>query len=400
LSESTIVILTSDHGCGMPRHKRFCYNDGLQVPMVVYIPDRFRGLAPPEYRPGATTGRLACHVDFTPTILSLAGAPAPDWMQGRAFMGKHAASPQRYVHGYRGRMDERIDLIRAVRNERYEYIRNYMPHLIYGQHVEYMFVTPTTRVWKELYDAGKLQPPQTGFWEPKPPEELYDLQSDPDEVHNLVNLPERQGVLAELRQAQHAHFLKMRDVGFLCEAEMHRRSAGTTPYEVGHDAQQYPLEKVLAMAETASGLGPDVLPQLTAGLKDAESGVRYWAAMGLRMRGALAASSTRGELRAALADECPSVRIAAAGALGLYGNEEDLKLALPVLKGLAPPDKNGVYVSIEALNVIEALGPKAAALQEFLKTMPSKDAAAGGRLGEYVPKLLSSILQATATKRR
>ena len=65
----------------------------------------------------------------------------------------HATAPQDYLHGLRGRMDERYDLVRSARNERYVYLRQFMPHRIYGQYINYMFQTPTTRVWKQLYDA-------------------------------------------------------------------------------------------------------------------------------------------------------------------------------------------------------------------------------------------------------
>ena len=141
-------------------------------------------------------------VDLAPTLLSLAGVKPPEWMQGHAFLGQHAAPPQPYLYGFRGRMDERYDMVRSVRDERYVYIRNYMPHLIYGQYVDYMFQTPTTRVWKRLYDEGKLTPAQTHFWQPKPPEELYDLQNDPDEVHNLAGSPEHREVLERMRKAE------------------------------------------------------------------------------------------------------------------------------------------------------------------------------------------------------
>jgi uncharacterized sulfatase len=307
-------------------------------------------------------------------------------------MGRFAAPPQRYQFGFRGRMDERYDLVRSVRNERFIYIRNFRPDLIYGQHLAYMFETPTTQVWKRLYDDGKLQPPQTFFWQTKPPEELYDLQNDRDEVRNLANSTEHQATLSVLRSALREHLLATRDVGFLPEAEMHRRAAGSTPYELGHDSAKYPFDRVLAMAELASGLKPEALPKLKDGLKDADSGVRYWAALGLAMRDAAAVNAAREGLCAALKDESPSVRIAAARGLGMYGNADDLALVMPVLKDLAAPDKNGVFVSLETLSTIEVLGQKAAPLREFLRTMPRQDPNANERTTSYVPRLTEHLL--------
>ncbi|MEJ7607417.1 MAG: hypothetical protein WKF37_14415, partial [Bryobacteraceae bacterium] len=119
-------------------------------------------------------------------LLSLAGIHAPAHMQGHAFLGKYPAPEQPFVYGFRGRMDERYDLVRSVRDARYVYIRNYMPQKIYGQHLAYMFETPTTRVWQKLSNLGTLTPEQSVFWNTKPIEELYDLQHDPDEVRNLA----------------------------------------------------------------------------------------------------------------------------------------------------------------------------------------------------------------------
>jgi arylsulfatase A-like enzyme len=391
LKEDTIVFFYGDHGSGMPRSKRFPFNSGLQVALLVYVPEKWKDLAPQAYRSGGVSEELVSFVDLAPTLLSLAGIPPPDWMQGRAFMGRYATPGPNFLFGFRGRMDERYDLIRSVRNGRYIYIRNYMPHLVYGQFIDYMFQTPTTRVWKELYDQGKLRPPQTFFWEPKPPEELYDLENDRSEVNNLAGSGAHQAVLEELRGALRAHLLRIRDAGFLTEAERQRRSARTTLYEWAHDPAGYPLERILAMAESASLLKAESIPLLRDRLQDSDSGVRYWAALGLLMRGSNAVSAAHSELERALRDESPSVRITAAQALGEFGNESDLAAVLQVLRELAPADTNGAYVSMLALNAIAALGPKAAPLHDMLRTMPTKDPNVPVRPNDYVHRLVKEI---------
>jgi len=177
LADSTVVFFYGDHGPGMPRCKRWPYNSGLQVGLIVRVPPPFRHLAPADATPGGASDRLVGFVDLAPTVLGIAGIRPPEWMQGRAFLGPYAVGPTRYLFGLSGRMDERYDMVRSVRNERYVYLRHYMPHRIYGQHIAYMFQTPTTRVWKELHDQGRLtSEAQRRFWEPKPPEELYDFR--------------------------------------------------------------------------------------------------------------------------------------------------------------------------------------------------------------------------------
>jgi uncharacterized sulfatase len=178
----------------------------------------------------------------------------------------------------------------------------------------------------------------------------------------------------------------------LPEAELHRRAAGTTIYETAQAPSRYPLDRILAMAELASMLEGEAVPELMHGLADPDSGVRYWAALGLLMRGSNAVAATRTQLHAALRDESPSVRIAAATALGQYSSAQDLQAALSVLRELALPVDNGAYVAIQALNAIDALGPKAAPLFDFLKTLPRRDPKAPARANEYVPRLLQRIL--------
>jgi uncharacterized sulfatase len=391
LADDTIVFYWADHGSGMPRSKRCPYDSGLHVPLVVYIPEKFKHLAPPEYKPGGRSDRLVSFVDFAPTMLSLAGIKPPEWMQGHAFLGAHATPAQAFLYGFRGRMDERYDLVRSVTDGRYVYLRNYMPHLSYGQHVEYMFQTPTTRVWKKLHDEGKLTPAQDAFWNPKPAEELYDLQKDPDEVNNLAASPEHQDVLKKLRQAQKDLAVKIRDVGFLPEGEIHSRSEGSTPYDMGRQDRLYPFQRIFDMAELASLLEPDAVPALRKGLRDDDSAVRYWAALGILMRGKKGVEAAHDDLQAALKDRSPYVRVVAAEALGRYGSEADLKQGLAVLVGLANAEDNSVFVAMAALNALDALGDKVSPVADEIKKLPEKGKVPDARYTPFVPTLLKHL---------
>ncbi|WP_395739506.1 sulfatase-like hydrolase/transferase [Prosthecobacter sp.] len=392
LAEDTIVFYYADHGSGMPRNKRWPCNSGLQVPMVVYFPPKWKHLAPKEYGAGVKSDRLVSFVDLAPTLLSIIGVQPPEWMQGHAFAGKFQTELQPYVYGFRGRMDERYDCVRSVTDGRFVYLRNYMPHLSQGQHVNYQFETPSTRVWRQLYDAGKLTPEQSIFWKvPKDPEELYDLQSDPDEVHNLASRPEHADTLAKMRAAQERLALKIRDAGMVSEGEMHHRSEGTTPYDMAHDDKLYPLARIVKAAGAASSLKADAMPDLKAGFADKDSGIRYWSAMGILMRGGDGVNAARDEITQAAKDSSTYVQVAANWALAKYGNEAERSTALLALVNLANWSQHDVFTSISALNAIGDLGDKAKPVAEQLKALPAKGESPDGRFGGYVARLLGDL---------
>ena len=167
--------------------------------------------------------------------------------------------------------------------------------------------------------------------------------------------------MKRLRQAQREHAAKIRDVGFLPEGEIHSRSQGSTPYDMGHDDQKYPFQRIFDAAELASSLQADAVPALIKGLGNADSAVRYWSALGLLMRGTNGTQAGNAQLTAALKDASPYVRIVAAQSLAQYGGEDALPSSLAVLGELAPVDKSGVFVSMAALAAIDALGSKACA---------------------------------------
>ncbi len=383
LADNTIVIHFGDHGSGMPRSKRWPYNSGLNVAMVAHFPEKWKHLAPKDYAPGTTSNRLVSFVDLAPSMLSLAGIEPPDFYQGQAcFGGRFDAPARKYVFGFRGRMDERYDCVRTVRNDRYVYVRNYMPHRVYGQHLAYMWETPTTRVWERMYKKGKLNDAQRKFWEPKPAEELYDLVNDRDEVNNLAGSPQHVTVLGELRNAHREQVLKIRDIGLLPEAEIHSRAKGGAPYDAGHDVRVFPVERVLTAAEAASSLK---VTDLAGFLKDPDSGVRYWGAMGYLIRRKPAPV-------ALLSDASPSVCIAAAESIAAFGADSDLQSAIDRLVALADPAKHGPYVAMQSLASIDALGAKAKPWKDAIAVLPSAAPGADARVREeYIKRLRESI---------
>lgn len=401
LAGDTIVFYYGDHGSGMPRGKRWPSNSGLHVPMVVYFPEKWRHLAPKEYAPGGSSDRMVEFVDLAPTVLSLAGVEPPDWMQGHAFAGPHQAEPPNYLFGERGRMDERMDLVRSVTDGRFVYLRNYFPHVSQAQRVDYQFQTPTTRVWHQRFTEGKTNEAQSIFWRvPKAPEELYDLESDPDETLNLATDPAHAAKLAELREAHRKQVVAGGDIAFLPEGELHSRSEGRTPYELANDAEAYPQARIVETADLASSLEADALPELTRRLDDADSAVRWWAALGHLMRGAEAVAANEARLLAALReDTSPDVRIVAAEALGKFGAEANQAAALEALAALAPPKENGVLVSMAALAAIEALGEGAASLRAAVAAIDPKGPSPDGRYDSYVPRLIENLTGKAPSRR-
>ncbi|MEX1117546.1 MAG: sulfatase [Terrimicrobiaceae bacterium] len=156
LAEDTIVFFFSDHGSGMPRSKRYAGWSGLHVPLLVRIPEKFRHLRPAGYEAGGRSDRLVSFVDFAPTLLSLLGREALPWHTGSAFLGTHTRPAPTHSFGYVGRADERPDESRSATDGRFLYLRNLMPHVALNKGLRYQMQTPTTRLWRELFHAGKL----------------------------------------------------------------------------------------------------------------------------------------------------------------------------------------------------------------------------------------------------
>jgi N-sulfoglucosamine sulfohydrolase len=216
VAQNTVVFLTGDHGRGLPRSKRWVYDSGIHVPLIVRWPG--------QLKPGSLREDLVCFIDFAPTVLALAGAEIPSTLQGQVFLGPKAAPERKYVFAARDRMDETFDRIRAVRSKHYAYIRNFHPELPYAQRIEYAEEMPTLQAWRRLNEQGKLLGPQKLFFAPsKPAEELYDVNADPHEIHNLADSPAHRSVLKEMREALENWMEQTHDLGAVPERELIRR---------------------------------------------------------------------------------------------------------------------------------------------------------------------------------
>jgi len=392
LADDTIVFFFSDHGSGMPRSKRSACNSGLNVPFIVYFPPKWRHLAPRDYEAGGTSDRLVSFIDLAPSTLSLAGIEPPDWMQGGAFCGKFVQPEPAFSYGCRGRMDERYDLVRSVRDKRFMYVRNFMPHRPHGQHNAYMFETPTTQLWHRLFEEGKLDAAQSQFWiAPKAVEELYDLQADHDEVTNLAGSPDHAAELQKMRASLDDWERRIRDVDLLSEWEMHERSQSSTPYDLGHDPRKYDFDAIFSAAKTATSLNQADLPAIIEMLRSNDSGVRYWGAVGLLAQGKAGVAAGRESLLQALADDSPIVQVTAAEALGRFGSDQDSAAALEVLLHHARPEADA-YLAIAAWNALDYLDERAAPARQAISELSPTPLDPPQRYGGYGQRLKQQTL--------
>ncbi|NQT16578.1 MAG: sulfatase-like hydrolase/transferase [Planctomycetes bacterium] len=387
LAEETIVFFFSDHGAGMPGCKKWVWESGLHVPLVVRFPEKYRRWSPGE--PGSASDRLVSFVDFGPTVLSLAGVEIPPHMQGRAFLGPQAAQPREYVYAIRDRMAERYDTVRVVRDRRYQYMRNYAPQVTWSQFISYTEEMPTMKVWRRLFEEGKLDTVQARYFSPtKPVEELYDTKADPHQIRNLAGDSAHRSALERMRAASAVWMKQTHDLGLLPEYEVHRRAEGCTPYAVGHDARLNPLDRLLPAADLANRAGVEDLAEVVRLLDDDEPAVRYWGATGLVTLGDAAAPAAEALMKA-LEDPAPNVRIAAAEALSNVGRLDE---AMPVLiAGLKHPTP---FIRLRAMNVLDRLGERARPAVSAMKQarLEAKSHVGGyvGRMVEYVPKKLGA----------
>ena len=365
LAEKTIVFFYSDHGSGMPRHKRLLHDSGMRVPLIVRFPKKYQHLAPAE--PGRVVEELVSFVDFAPTLLSLVGLEKPVRLQGRVFLGEGEEAEPEYVYGSRDRIDEVLDCARSIRDRRWLYIRNYFPHQ--GWAAPSVF-SDLGEIRGEIkaFDGQRTVAQAHYVGGERPVEELYDCEADPSNIVNLATTErtdEQEAALVRMQEAFLAKRVEVRDVGALPEGEMwnwvRNEEASILEIAAGETAHAPDLA---AAWEAADLVGTGSVEELTALLAEGNPSRRFWGVIGLR-NAAFGDEKIRGRMLDHLLDASPAVAIEAASWLANF--EESQQAALGVLKDhLGHEDW---WTALRACRAIELLGEKAVSLTGVMREL-------------------------------
>ena len=209
LTDSTYIFCFSDHGYKLHRHKQFLYEGGIRMPLLV---------AGPGIKSGQVRDDLVSGIDIAPASLAAAGLSIPSFMEGRDFLAKDY-TPREYLVAARDRCDYSIEKIRAIVTPRFKYLRNYLTDRPFMQ-PSYKDPWPVSIRFREMMANNEMNETQLIFFGPeKPPEELYDLENDPHEIHNLAEDSAFQKELDEHRQLLKDWIVETGDQGQATESD-------------------------------------------------------------------------------------------------------------------------------------------------------------------------------------
>ena len=276
LMENTIIFYYGDHGGVLPRSKGYLYESGLNVPMVVRVPEKWKKLSP--FKGGTRTSSFIDFVDLVPTVLSLAGIKIPEGIDGTPFMGKglkkSQIEKQDTTFGYADRFDEKYDLVRSVRKGKYKYIRNYQPFNVDGLYNYYRYKMLAYKEWYKLFQEEKLNEVQSHFFNARSPETLYDIEKDPHEINNLAQNDQYKETLINLREILNNHVVSQADLSFFPEPYFLENGLENA-VSFGQENKNL-IEKLITIADLSLQPYNEVSSKIKEALNNTNPWIRYW----------------------------------------------------------------------------------------------------------------------------
>lgn len=336
LLEDTFVFYFGDHGGVLPGSKGYVHESGVHVPLVVRIPENWRHLI--DRPPGTRAGGTVSFVDFGPTVLHLAGVKVPAHVDGTPFLGpdvkREDVERRDEAFNYADRFDEKYDFCRALRKGRWKYVRNYQAYYPDSLQNNYRYKMLAYQEWRQLYRDGKLDAAQRRFFEPKPAEELYDLEQDPHQTHNLAVDPDYAERLAALRRRLQERVKSLGDLSFFPESVL--VAQGVQDPLAFSRRQRQRIGQLIDTADLVLLPFSEARPRLEQALSSEDQWIRYWALIGCAVWGEQARPLVS-RARELLDDPEHLVQLRAAEFLAIVGAENPGHALKRILRESADP---------------------------------------------------------------
>lgn len=278
LADDTIVFFYSDHGDGLPRHKRWLHDTGTRVPFILHVPKKYQALSP--FIPGSVSSDLVSFMDFPPTVLALAGAPIPEVMKGNVLLNNKKYKKSECIFTIRDRVDENYIFSRGAREERFHYIRNFFPLLPRMPYSGYSEITPIRKEIRRLHAEGKLTGDAAWLVQKTTPiEELYDTEKDPFEMNNLAMDKAYAKDLKRMQKRLKKWMIDQRDLSLIPESEMVELSGKESAYDTFHGKGKSYFEAAFDAADKVGKV--ESIDEFIQALNSDSDLVQFWSLNGL-----------------------------------------------------------------------------------------------------------------------